>query len=174
MKQWFIIRVSGQENKVAELIRKKLAYTGLGEEQIGEVIVPTKKISRLTKKGRIELDKKLYPGYIAIQIEPSEELFKLVSRTPGVLSFGNIGKNPQPISEEEKDRMFGYIKPEPGQVAEIPFTKGDSVKIVDGPFADFAGTVEEIYPDKERIKLMVTIFGRQTPVEIAFSQIEPI
>jgi len=174
MKQWFVVHVySGQEHKVAELIRKNLVNSDV-EEQVGEVIVPTKKVSRLTKKGRIEIEKKLYPGYIAIQLEPNDEVFKLVARTPGVLSFGTKGRNPHPISEEEKDRMFGYIRPEPGKVAEIPFVKGDSVKIVDGPFVDFSGTVEEIYPDKERVKLMVTVFGRQAPIEVAFFQIEAI
>ncbi len=173
MKQWFVLRVAGQEHKIAAIIRNKLAHSDMSEE-VGEVLVPTKKISRLTKKGRVEIEKRLYPGYIAIQTEPNEKIFKLITQVPGVLSFGSKGKPPQPISEEEKDRMLGYIKPELGMVAEIPFAKGDSAKIVDGPFADFTGTIEEIYPDKERIKLMVTIFGRQTPVEVAFSQVDPI
>lgn len=173
MKQWFIVHIySGQEDKVAHLIRERVNHYDMSK--VEEIIIPTRKTSKLGKKGKVEVEKKLFPGYIAIHMEPDEELFKLIARTPGVLSFGKRGREPQPISEEEKDRMLGYIKPEAGKVAEVLFTKGESVKIIDGPFADFTGTIEELYPEKERIKLMVTVFGRQTPVEVSFFQVEPV
>lgn len=173
MKKWFVVHVySGQEHKVASIIREKIAH--YDATKLEEIIIPTRKTSKFGKKKKTEVEKKLYPGYIVIHMEPEEELFKLIASTQGVLSFGKKGKEPQPILEEEKDRMLGYIKPEAGKVAEVLFTKGESVKIIDGPFADFAGVVEEIYPDKERIKLMVTIFGRQTPVEVSFFQVEPV
>jgi len=179
MKQWFIVYVySGQEYKVAKLIQEKVNECNIkdsnksGESKIEEIMVPTRKTSKFTREGKKEEDKKLYPGYVAMYMEPDEELFKVIARTTGVLSFGKKGREPQPISEEEKDRMFGYIKPETGKVTEVLFTKGESVKIIDGPFADFNGVVEEIYPDKGRVKLMVTVFGRQTPVDVSFSQVE--
>lgn len=173
-KSWFIIHVySGQEDKVAILIRETAAFQG-NDKQIEEIVIPTKKISKLGKKGKITVEKKLFPGYITICMEPSEGLFKLISRTPGVLKFGRMGKAPQQLSPEEAERMLGYVKAEGGKVAEIPFMKGESVKIIDGPFANFTGVIEEMYPDRERVKLMVTIFGRQTPVEVGFVQIEPI
>ncbi|MDI6840183.1 MAG: transcription termination/antitermination protein NusG [bacterium] len=173
MRQWFILHVySGQEHKIANLIREEVAHQEVNNQI--EVIVPTKKISKLGKKGKMTVERKLYPGYIAIQMEPNDVLFKLISRTPGVLGFGGRGKNPQHMSKEEVDRMLAYIKPEESKISEIPFTKGESVKIIDGPFADFTGVIEEIYPERERIKLMVTIFGRQTPVEVGFLQVEPI
>ena len=175
MKQWFIIHVySGQEYKVAQLIKEKLA-TCPEPERVEEVIIPTRKASKFGKKGKKEeVERKLYPGYVAIHMEPDTELFKLIASTQGVLSFGKRGKEPQPISEEEKDRMFGYIKPEGAKITETLFAKGETVKIIDGPFSDFTGTVEEIYPDKERIKLMITVFGRQTLVEVAFYQVEVV
>ncbi|MBI4722497.1 MAG: transcription termination/antitermination factor NusG [Candidatus Stahlbacteria bacterium] len=171
MKQWFVVYVySGQEYKVMRLIQEKVA--SYNSSKIEEIMVPTRKTSKFSREGKIEVDKKLYPGYVAIYMEPDEELFKVIARTTGILSFGNKGREPQPISEEEKDRMFGYIKPETGKVTEVLFTKGESVKIIDGPFADFNGVVEEVYPDKGRVKLMVTVFGRQTPVDVSFSQVE--
>lgn len=171
MKQWFIIHVySGQEEKVMGVIKNRVA-TALPGEEI-EIIMPTKKVSKLSKKGTITIEKKLYPGYLAIQMEPNEELLKVVSQTPGVMSFGGKGRQPQPITDEEVARMFGYIKPEPGKNLEIPFMKGDTLKISAGPFVDFTGVVEEIYSDRERLKLMVNILGRQTPVEVSFFEVE--
>jgi transcriptional antiterminator NusG len=173
MKQWFIIHVySGQEHKIAQILKEKLFQEH--SDKLGEVIVPARTTSRLGKKGRVEIERKLYPGYVAIEMEPDKELFKLIAGAQGVLSFGKRGKEPQPISEEEREKMFGYIRPEAGNVPEVLFTKGDSVRIMDGPFADFTGTVEEISPEKERIKLMVTVFGRPTPVEVSFFQVEEI
>jgi transcriptional antiterminator NusG len=174
MKQWFIVHVySGQEYKIVNILKEKLA-SYISDNKIEEILVPTKKTTKLSKKGKVEVERKIYPGYVVLHMEPEEELFKIIARTPGILSFGKRGRVPQPITEEEKDRMFGYIKPGVGKAIEIPFTKGESVKITDGPFADFTGIVEEIYPDKERVKLMVTIFGRQTPVEVSFFQVESI
>ncbi|MFA5033318.1 MAG: transcription termination/antitermination protein NusG [bacterium] len=171
MKQWFIIHVySGQEQKVMDVIRNRFTTSAPNEEI--EIIMPTKKVSKLTKKGTITMEKKLYPGYLVLQVEPKEELIKLISETPGVRSFGGKGKQPQIISEEEVSRMFGYIKPEPGKNVEVPFIKGETVKISTGPFIDFTGVVEEIYPERERLKLMVNILGRQTPVEISFFEVE--
>lgn len=173
MKQWYILHVySGQEQKVMELIKNRIAST-LPSEEV-EIIIPTKKVSKLSKKGTITVEKKLYPGYLAIQMESNEDLIKLVSQTPGVMSFGGKGRQPQLITEEEVNRMFGYIKPEPGKNIEVPFMKGDTVKISAGPFVDFTGIVEEIYSDRERLKLMVNILGRQTPVEVSFFEVEAL
>lgn len=171
MKQWFIIHVySGQEQKVMDLIKNR--FTTLAPTEEIEIIMPTKKVSKLTKKGTITMDKKLYPGYLVIAIEPKEDSIKLISQTPGVRSFGGKGKQPQLITEEEVSRMFGYIKPESAKNIEIPFIKGETVKISAGPFVDFTGVVEEIYTERERLKLMVNILGRQTPVEISFFEVE--
>lgn len=173
MKEWFILSVySGQEDRVAQLIQKKLELTEYKDKVT--IVVPTKKTSKPSKEGKIIVEKKLYPGYIAIEMELDESLTKIISRIPGILSFGGKGKVPQKITEEEVHRMFGFIKPEVGKASEIPFIQGESVKVVDGPFADFTGVVEDINSEKEKLKLMITIFGRQTPVEVSFFQVEPI
>jgi len=173
MKEWFILSVySGQEDKVAQLIKKKLELTDYKDKV--EIVVPTKKTSKPSKEGKVVVEKKLYPGYIAIQMEIDDGLTKILSRIPGILSFGGKGKTPQKITEDEVNRMFGYIKPDATKPTEIPFLQGETVKVVDGPFADFTGVVEEVNSEKERLKLMITIFGRQTPVEVSFFQVEPI
>ncbi|MCK4352871.1 transcription termination/antitermination factor NusG [candidate division WOR-3 bacterium] len=174
MKEWYIIHTySGQEYKVVDLIRKEIALHNYNGD-VEEIIVPAKKLSKLGKKGKVNIEKKLYPGYIAIKMESNEELFKLISQIPNTLKFGDKGKRPQPMLAEEVERMLNYIKPEARKITEVPFIKGESVKIIDGPFTDFVGVVEDLYPERERLKLMVTIFSRQTPVEVNFLQVEPL
>ncbi|HID93101.1 MAG TPA: transcription termination/antitermination factor NusG [bacterium (Candidatus Stahlbacteria)] len=174
MKQWFLVHVySGQENKVATMIKEESKVRNL-EDSIGEIYIPTRLLSKLKKNKRVKVEKKLYPGYIAVYMEPEREVLDMISKIRGVMSFVGKGREPQPLKEEEIKRLLGFKQKEEEGVSEIPFERGESVKIIDGPFTDFTGTVEEVYPDKERIKLMVTIFGRPTPVELNFFQVEPI
>jgi len=174
MKQWFLVHVySGQENKVAALIKEESKVRNL-EDSIEEIYIPTRLLSKLKKNKRVKVEKKLYPGYIAVYMEPKREILNMVSKIHGVMSFVDKGREPQPLKEEEVGRLLGFKQKEEEGIPEIPFERGESVKIIDGPFTDFTGTVDEVYPDKARIKLMVTIFGRSTPVELDFFQIEPI
>jgi len=156
-----------------ELIKERLREF-IEKKEIEEIIIPKRKTTKLTKKGKVEVEKRIYPGYIIVNMTPTPEVFKSLSKVPGVLKFGGKGKEPQPLTEEEIERIFGHIKEDKERRIEVPFNKGDAVKIIDGPFADFIGKVEEIYPEKERIKLMVTVFGRQTPIEVSFFQVEAI
>lgn len=174
MKKWFLVHVySGQENKVAALIKEESKVRNL-EDSIAEIYIPTRLLSKLKKNKRVKVEKKLYPGYIAVYMEPKREILNMVSKIHGVMSFVGKGREPQPLKEEEVGRLLGFKQKEEEGIPEIPFERGESVKIIDGPFTDFTGTVDEVYPDKDRIKLMVTIFGRPTPVELDFFQIEPI
>ena len=109
-----------------------------------------------------------------IKMEPIDELFKLISEIRGVASFAGKGRVPQPLREEEVRIMFGLAQKKEAKEVELPFSKGESVRIVDGPFADFTGVIDEIFPDRDRVRVLVTVFGRQTPVELAFYQVEPI
>lgn len=171
-KKWFIVHVlSGYEKKLAQMIKQKCMAEGWGDK-IDEVVIPTKKISKLGRKGKISIEKKLYPGYIAVSMEPEEELLNLISRIRGVMSFAGKGRIPQILDEEESGRMLGVGTGAEMKDAESRFTKGTSVKVIDGPFAEFNGIIEEVIPEKETVKVMVTIFGRQTPVELSFFQIE--
>lgn len=171
MKQWFILHVYvGYENKVKEFILRETKMRNL-EEAIEEIFIPVKTVQRIGKGKRIKVEKKIYPGYILLQMEPDEEVIKLISNVPGVMPFSGFGRKPYPVEEEEVSHILGLQK-DKEKIEEVPFSKGDSVRIVDGPFADFAGIIEEIYQERDRLKVMVTVFGRSTPVELSYFQVE--
>ncbi|MCK4330833.1 transcription termination/antitermination factor NusG [candidate division WOR-3 bacterium] len=173
MKQWFILHVYvGYENKVKEFILREIKMRNL-EEAVEEIFIPVKTVQRIGKGKRIKVEKKIYPGYILLQMEPEEEVIKLISNVPGVMPFSGFGRKPYPVEEEEVSHILGLQK-DKEKIEEVPFSKGDSVKIVDGPFVDFAGIIEEIYQERDRLKVMVTVFGRSTPVELSYFQVEPM
>ena len=129
------------------------------------------------KKGKITVDKRLYPGYIWIKMEEKEELMKVISGIRGVLYFAGKGRGPQPVKDEEMAvvlSLSGKEKEMGAPVAEVPFKEGDSVRIIDGPFADFCGEIEAVYRDRQRLRVVITVFGRKTPVEVNFWQVEPV
>jgi transcriptional antiterminator NusG len=173
MKRWFVLHVYvGYENKVKEFILRETKIRNL-EKYIDEIYIPVKTVPKVGRKKNIKVEKKIYPGYIMLLMEPEEGLIKLVSSVPGVMPFSGFGRSPYPVSEDEVTHLLGLRKTKEG-VQEVPFVKGDSIRIVDGPFADFSGVVEEIYQDRDRLKVMVTIFGRSTPVELSYFQVEPM
>ena len=173
MKQWFILHVYvGYENKVKEFILRETKMRNL-QEAVEEIFIPVKTVPRIGKGKRIKVEKKIYPGYILLQMEPDEEVIKLISNIPGVMPFSGFGRKPYPVEEEEVSHILGLQK-DKEKIEEVPFSKGDSVRIVDGPFADFAGIIEEIYQERDRLKVMVTVFGRSTPVELSYFQVEPM
>ena len=173
MKQWFILHVYvGYENKVKEFILRETKMRNL-EEAVEEIFIPVKIVPRIGKGKRIKVEKKIYPGYILLQMEPDEEVIKLISNVPGVMPFSGFGRKPYPVEEEEVSHILGLQK-DKEKIEEVPFSKGDSVRIVDGPFVDFAGIIEEIYQERDRLKVMVTVFGRSTPVELSYFQVEPM
>ncbi|MCK4595432.1 transcription termination/antitermination factor NusG [candidate division WOR-3 bacterium] len=173
MKQWFILHVYvGYENKVKEFILRETKMRNL-KEAVEEIFIPVKTVPRIGKGKRIKVEKKIYPGYILLQMEPDEEVIKLISNIPGVMPFSGFGRKPYPVEEEEVSHILGLQK-DKEKIEEVPFSKGDSVRIVDGPFADFAGIIEEIYQERDRLKVMVTVFGRSTPVELSYFQVEPM
>jgi len=173
MKQWFVLHVYvGYENKVKEFILKETKIRDL-KEYIDEIYIPVKTVLKIGKRKRTKVEKKICPGYILLLMEPKDELIGLVSNVPGVMPFSGFGRKPYPVKEDEVAHILGIQKTKEG-VQETPFIKGDSVRIVEGPFAEFSGVVEEIYQDRDRLKVMVTIFGRPTPVELSYYQVEPM
>lgn len=174
MKQWFILHVYvGYENKVKEFILSEAKNRNL-EEGVEEILIPVKTVPKVGRGKKIKVEKKIYPGYILILMEDDEEIIKLISNNvPGVMPFSGYGRKPYPVDEEEVSHILGLEK-DKEKVEEVPFIKGDSVRIVDGPFTDFTGTVEEIYQERDRLKVMVTVFGRSTPVELSYFQVEPM
>ncbi len=173
--RWYVVHVySGSEKKVAESIKEQAVMKKL-EEKINEVLVPTEEVVEVKKGQKVSSEKKFFPGYILVNMEMSDESWHLVKNTPKVTGFlGNKGK-PIPITEKEAQTIIkqieqGIDRPK----SAITFEIGENVKVIDGPFATFNGLVEEVDSEKERVKVSVSIFGRATPVELEYSQVEKL
>jgi transcriptional antiterminator NusG len=176
MSRWYIIHAySGFENKVRDHIVSDAARLGL-EGLVEAVEVPTEKVTEVRRGKKIQSERKFFPGYVLAKLEMNDQVYHLVRNTPKVTGFlGSSGK-PQPISEAEAARILSTKAEadtaQPKARKKVNFEIGDQVKVLDGPFASFAGLVEEIDYEKGRVKVSVSIFGRATPVELDFEQVE--
>ena len=172
--KWYSIRViSGKEKSTKENILFEAEEQSMGN-MISEIFVPFEKVIELKNNKKKIKEKLFFPGYILINMELNKHSQYLIENTNGVLSFvGPKRGKPVPLREDEIKRIFGEIERKDGrEVIEITFLKGDAVKIIAGPFVDFNGVVEEINKDKQKVKVIVSIFGRPTPVELDFFQVE--
>lgn len=173
-KKWYVIHTySGFEEKVAEALRKRIETSGMSE-LFGEILVPDERVIESKGGKKIEKKRKFFPGYIFVNMVLNNETWNIVRRTPRVAGFVG-GKNPVEISEVEVGRLSdqikeGKLKPKP----KFQFTEGETVKIIDGPFTNFEGIVDEVKKDKGKVRVLVKIFGRPTPVELDFHQVEKI
>ncbi|MCK4468789.1 MAG: transcription termination/antitermination protein NusG [Desulfobacterales bacterium] len=170
--KWYIVHVySGFENKVKAALEERVASSSHAEK-FGEVVVPTEKIVELVKGKRKESLRKFYPGYILVKMELDDETWHIVNDTAKVTGFLGGRKKPAPISDEEAEQILssmesGKLKPKP----KFFFESGDEIRVIDGPFTNFNGIVEEVNPEKGKIRVLVSIFGRSTPVELEFVQV---
>ena len=170
-KNWYVVHTySGFEEKVKLAIEEKARLKGL-EEKISRILIPTEKVVEIRGKKKKESDKKFYPGYILVEMELDDETWYLIKNTMRVTGFVG-GTRPVQIPEEEVDVIIQQLEKGPAPVVKTRFEKGENVRITDGPFSNFIGFVDEVDMDHGRLKVMVSIFGRQTPVELAFSQAE--
>ena len=173
--RWYVLHVySGFENKVAEAIMDKAKKLGL-DDKVAEIMVPTEEITEVKRGQRVSTERKFFPGYVLAKLDMSDEIWHLVKNTPKVTGFLGASNKPSPISEKEAERLIkqmqeGVDRPRPS----ITFDIGEEVKVSDGPFASFNGTVEEVDEEKGRVKVSVSIFGRATPVDLEYSQVEKI
>lgn len=173
--RWYVIHVhSGFENKVAQSIREQAAQKGLGD-RYEEVLVPTEEVVRIRRGAKVSADRKFFPGYVLIKMEMADETWHLVKNTPKVSGFLGGRGAPSPISDAEAQRILhqvqeGVERPRPS----ITFDIGEQVRVSDGPFTSFNGTVEEIDEERARLKVAVSIFGRSTPVELEYAQVEKL
>ncbi len=173
--KWYIVHVySGFESKVKSALEEKMASSPF-PEKFGKVLVPTEEIVELAKGKRKTSSRKFYPGYILVRMELDDETWHIVNSTAKVTGFLGGREKPTPISDEEADQILnrmeaGKLKPQPKYF----FESGDEIRVVDGPFTNFNGTVEEVNPEKGKIKVLVSIFGRSTPVELEFVQVVKI
>ena len=172
---WYVLRCqSGREDRVAENLRRRVKAAGL-EEKVGEVLVPTETVSEIKGGKKRNYRRKLYPGYILCQMEITDEVWFLIRETGGIGDFVGAHGRPAPMEPHEVEAVLGTInKTAEKPKVKIQFQKGESVKIKEGPFESFDGIVDEVLPDKGIVKVIVTIFGRPTPVELEYWQVESI
>ena len=174
-KRWYIVHAySNFENKVAESIREQAKQRGL-TDQFEEVLVPKEKVTEVRRGRKVDTERKFFPGYVLVKCEMTDEVYHLIKNTPKVTGFlGSMGK-PQAISEAEAARILNSKEEaaaRPKQEIRVDYEIGDQVKVLSGPFASFNGAVEELDFDKNRVKVSVSIFGRATPVELDFEEVE--
>ncbi|MFQ5785060.1 MAG: transcription termination/antitermination protein NusG [Alphaproteobacteria bacterium] len=171
--RWYIVHVySGFEKKVAQAIGEQAQISGLADE-IGEVMVPMEEVVELRRGQKVAAERKFFPGYVMVKMELNDETWHLIKNTPKVTGFLGGGGRPMPISETEADRILRQVKegverPKPSVTFEI----GETVRVCDGPFTSFNGLVEDVDEERARVKVAVSIFGRATPVELEYSQVE--
>ena len=173
-KRWYVINAyTNFEVKVGEAIEREAKRIGI-DNQVGDVIVPTQKVTEIRKGQRVEGTRKFFPGYILARLDMNDELWHMIKNVPKVTGFlGGGGQKPIPISNKEADRILGQMAGgvETGKPS-IIYQVGEEVSVIDGPFASFSGIVEEVDEDKSRLKVSVSIFGRATPVDLEYTQVE--
>ena len=174
-KKWYIVHAySNFERKVAESIKEKAHAAGL-DEAFEEILVPTEKVVEVRRGRKVDAERKFFPGYVLVKMAMSDEAYHLIKNTPKVTGFLGADKKPIPISESEARRILqqvqeGVERPKPS----VSFEVGEQVRVSDGPFASFSGQIEEVDEVRARLKVAVSIFGRATPVELEYSQVEKV
>ena len=172
--RWYVVHAfSGFEKSVEKTLKEHIARAGM-QDLFGEILVPTEEVIEMKSGQRRTSERKFFPGYVLVRMEMTDESWHLVKAVPKVSGFiGGSGTKPTPISDKEAETILrqvqdGAEKPRP----KFSFTSGEQVRVIDGPFLDFNGTVEDVNYEKSKLKVSVSIFGRQTPVELDFSQVE--
>jgi transcriptional antiterminator NusG len=174
-KKWYIVHAySNFERKVADSIREKAQQTGLSD-LFDEILVPTEKVVEVRRGRKVDAERKFFPGYVLVKMHMTDEAYHLIKNTPKVTGFLGADNKPMPISEAEAGRILqqvqeGVDRPKPS----ISFEVGEQVRVADGPFASFNGLVEEVDDVRARLKVAVSIFGRATPVELEYGQVEKL
>lgn len=172
-KKWYVVHImTGHENKVKAYIENEIARLGL-EDKITNILVPSEEITEM-KDGKKKLKNKIFfPGYLLVEMVLDKDSTHLISNTPGITHFVGSKNKPQPLRPDEIKRILGRVDEAKNRdLVEIPFKVGEPIKVIDGPFTDFTGVVKEVNEEKNKLKVMVSIFGRSTPVELDFLQVE--
>jgi len=173
-KKWYVIRsISGKEKKVKEYLDNEINLLGL-QDYISQVLIPTEKVYQVRKGKKITKERNYFPGYILIEAVLTGEIPHIIRNIPNVIGFLGTRGEPDPLREAEVKRILGKVDElaELGEEVNVPFIVGEAVKVTDGPFNSFSGVIEEINEEEKKLKVMVKIFGRKTPLELSFMQVE--
>jgi len=173
-KRWYVVRaISGKEKKVKERLENEIKRLGI-EDYISQVLIPTEKVYQIRKGKKISKERNYFPGYVLVEAELTGEVPHIIRNIPDVLGFLGTRGEADPIRPAEVKRILGKVDElaEQGEEVNIPFIVGETVTVIDGPFNSFSGVIEEINEEKKRLKVMVKIFGRKTPLELGFMQVE--
>lgn len=173
--KWYIIHTySGFEKKVRESLESRIQAFGL-QEKIGKVLIPTEPVTEIRGGKKYTVERMFYPGYVLVQMDMDDHVWHVVKSTPRVTGFVGTGQQPTPLSQEEVNQIVYRVDVSKDRPKiRVKFEKSETVRITDGPFANFNGIVDDVNEDRETLKVMVTIFGRATPVELEFNQVEKV
>jgi len=174
IKKWYVVRaISGKEKKVKEYLESEINRLGL-QDYISQVLIPTEKVYQIRKGKKVSKERNYFPGYVLIEAVLVGEIPHIIRNIPNVLGFLGSGDEPSPMRPSEVNRILGKVDElaEQGEGINVPFIIGETVKVIDGPFNSFTGVIEEINEEKKKLKVMVKIFGRKTPLELNFMQVE--
>ncbi|RYG23912.1 transcription termination/antitermination factor NusG [bacterium] len=173
-KSWYAVHtIAGHENKVRDVLTRRAQVEGLWDYDIYEILIPTERELQTRNNKRYEIDKKVFPGYILIQMNLSDEAYKLVKSTSGVTGFVQSGNRPVPMEDYEVRRIQTNLEASK-ETPKVAWNKGETIRVVEGPFSDFTGKIEDISIEKETLKVLINIFGRDTPVELNYNQVEKL
>jgi len=171
-RSWYAVHtISGHENKVRDLLTRRAQVEGYWNFDLFDILIPTEQEAASRAGKRVTRERKVFPGYILVQMNLTDETFKLVKGTSGVTGFVSSGNKPVPMEDYEVSRILHNLE-KSKEVPKVAFDKGDIIRVIDGPFLDYTGRVEEVNPEKEKLKAMISIFGRDTPVELEFTQVQ--
>ena len=174
VRKWYVLRTfSGHEKKVKEYLESEVDRLGM-EDKLTQVLIPTETVYEMRGGKKRTREKTFFPGYILIEALVDPYLKEVIAGAPSTIGFLGAGGEPTPLRPDEVNRILGTVEESAaaGEQPEIPFKSGDPVKVIDGPFNNFTGFVEEVYPDKMKVRVMVSIFGRKTPLELDYLQVE--
>ena len=173
-RAWYAVHtIAGHENKVKDVLTRRAMVEGFWNLDLFEVLIPTEQELQTRNGKRRVVPKKVFPGYILVQMSLTDDTYKLVKSTSGVTGFVQSGNKPVPLEDYEVQRIIDNLKASE-EAPKVAWQKGDAIRVIEGPFSEFSGKIEEVAPDKEKLKVLINIFGRDTPVELDFNQVEKL
>jgi transcriptional antiterminator NusG len=173
-RAWYAVHtIAGHENKVREVLTRRAQVEGLWGLDIIEILIPMEQELSNRNGKRVVVSKKVFPGYILILMNMTDDIYKLVKSTSGVTGFVQSGNKPVPLEDYEVKRILHNLELSE-EAPKVDMNKGDLIRVIEGPFIDYQGRIDEVSPEKEKLKVMISIFGRDTPVELEFTQVEKV